>query len=90
MPCDVLDRFDLKMKTNQREDEALEILYEVVEDTKTLSVLAAVDVDQGSNLAGCEGDVFIAHDNLQLLSPNSVWFRPYFIVFLHEFTVLDI
>lgn len=42
----------LKVKSNQREYECFQILYEIVEDTETLGVVRLLHVDQGTNFRG--------------------------------------
>lgn len=42
----------LKVKSNQREYECFQILYEIVEDTETFRVVGLLHVDQGTDLGG--------------------------------------
>ena len=44
---------------------------------------------QAANLAGCERDVFVADDDLQLLTSNTVRLRPEGVVLGHDLAVLD-
>lgn len=43
---------DLEMQGDQREDKRLEVLHEVIEDTKTFRILRLVHVHQRSYLGG--------------------------------------
>lgn len=45
-------RNHLKVKSNQREHECLQILYEIVEDTEALGVVGLLHVDQGTDFSG--------------------------------------
>lgn len=53
------------------------------------SLLRAIHVDQRSNFGGCERDVFITDDNLQLLAANTVWLRPQCIILLHDLRIVN-
>jgi hypothetical protein len=64
-------------------------LDEVVEDAEALRVLAGLDVDEGANLGGGEGDVLVAHNNLELLPPHAVGLWPVVVVLLHNLGLLD-
>ena len=55
------------MEPDEREDETLEILHQVVECAQTLGILGVVDVDQRSDLRRGEGNVFVAANDFQLL-----------------------
>lgn len=39
------DRLDLKVERDQAEDEALEILHQIVHDSQTFGVLAVLHID---------------------------------------------
>lgn len=45
-------RNHLKVKSNQREYECFQILYKIVEDTKTLGIVGLLHVDQGTDFSG--------------------------------------
>jgi hypothetical protein len=77
-----LAQWHLNPKVVARESGAN--LDEVVEDAEALWVLAGLDVDEGSDLGGGEGDVLVAHDDLKLLPADAVGFRPVIVVFLHD------
>ena len=78
-----LDRLDLEMEADQREDETLEVLDQVVETAETVRVSRLVDINlrnrlilflpsfsfgyQAADLAGCERDVLVPNHNLKLL-----------------------
>lgn len=49
----------------------------------------AVDVDEGADLGGGEGDVFITNHDLQLLPPHPVRLRPWRVVLLHDLRVIN-
>ena len=59
-------------------------LDEVVEDPEALRVLAGLDIDEGADLGGGEGDVLVAHDDLELLPADAVGLRPVAVVLLHN------
>jgi hypothetical protein len=59
-------------------------LHEVVEDAQTLRILAGLDIDEGADLGGGEGDVLVPHDNLELLPSDTVGLRPVAVVLLHD------
>ena len=61
-----------------------ENLDEVVEDPEALRVLAGLDIDEGADLGGGEGDVLVAHDDLELLPANAIGLRPVAVVLLHN------
>lgn len=42
----------LKVKSNQREYECFQILYEIIEDTETFRVIRLLHVDQGTDFRG--------------------------------------
>ena len=77
------------MEANQREDQALEVLDQIVETAETVRVSGLVDIHQAANLAGGEADVFVADDDLQLLTSNTVRLRPEGVVLGHDLAVLD-
>mmetsp|Transcript_102089 Transcript_102089/g.259437 ORF Transcript_102089/g.259437 Transcript_102089/m.259437 type:complete len:233 (-) Transcript_102089:3-701(-) len=83
------DRLDAEMQTDKAEDEALQVLHQVVEDPETLGVLGGLHVRQGANLGGREGDVLLAADHLQLLAPDPVRSWPVVVVLLEDLAVLD-
>lgn len=84
-PCImVLYGFDFEVETNQREDEALEILYQVVECSKTFRIFALVDIYEGTNFRSCERNMLISNDNFQFLSPNSIRGWPHGIILMHD------
>ena len=63
-----LDGLDLEMETDERENETLEVLDEIVEAAETVRVAGLVDIDEGSDLAGGEADVLVPDHDLQLLA----------------------
>lgn len=77
------------MKTNERKDQTLDVLNKIVEASETLRILAIVDVDKRSDLGRSERDMLVAHDDLELLTTDSVWWRPQLVVLLHDLRVLD-
>jgi len=83
------DGLDLEVQADEREDQALEVLDQVVEGAQALHVLAAVDVDQRADLAGGERDVLVAHQDLQLLAPHAVRLRPQRVVLLQDLTLAN-
>ena len=84
-----LDWLDLEMEANEREDQALEVLDQIVETTQAVRVSGLVDVHQRANLAGGEADVFVSDDDLQLLTANTVRLGPEGVVLGHDLAVLD-
>jgi len=77
------------MEADQREDETLEVLDQVVETAETVGVAGLVDIHQGADLAGGEADVFVSDDDLQLLTANTVRLGPEGVVLGHDLAVLD-
>ena len=77
------------MEADQREDETLEVLDQVVETAETVGVAGLVDIHQTANLAGGEADVFVSDDDLQLLTANTVRLGPEGVVLGHDLAVLD-
>lgn len=77
------------MQTDEREDETLDVLNEIVEASQALGILAVVDVDERADLGGCERDVLVAHHDLELLSADSIGRRPRLVVFFHDVRVVD-
>lgn len=47
----------LKMKSNQREYECFQVLYEIVEDTETFGIVGLLHVDQGAYFRGLCDDI---------------------------------
>lgn len=44
-----LNRFDLEVKADEREDETFEILHQIVKTFETISIIALVNIGQRSN-----------------------------------------
>lgn len=77
----VLDGLDLEMQGDQAEDQCLEVLHQVVEDTQALRVGRLGDVDKGPNLGGLEIDMLAANLDLELLSAILILLWPLAVVF---------
>ena len=77
------------MQSDEGEDQALEILYQVVEASETVRITTLVHVHQRSNLAGGEADVLVSDHDLQFLTPHAVGLRPQSVVLRHDLAVLD-
>jgi len=84
-----LDGLDLEMESDEGEHQALQVLDQVIETAEPIWIPGLVHINQTANLAGCERDVLVADDNLQLLTANSVWLRPKLIIFGHDLTILN-
>ena len=84
-----LDGLDFEVEANEREDETLDVLDEVVEAAEALGVLAVVDVDERADLGRGERDVLVAHDDLELLAADTVGRRPRLVVLLHDLGLVD-
>ncbi len=84
-----LDGLDLKVESDQREHETLEILHEIVKASEALGVATGVHIDQGADLGRREGDVLIAHHDLQLLTADAVRLRPNGVVLGDDLGVFD-
>lgn len=69
---DGLYGLNFKMQSNQREDQTLQILDQVVETAQALRILRLIHVNQRAGFRGRERDVLITDYNLQLLEkrPN--------------------
>lgn len=76
-----LDGLDLEMQGNQAEDQGLEVLHQVVEDTQALGVGRLGDVDERSNLGGLKADMLAANLDLQLLPAILILLWPFPVVF---------
>jgi hypothetical protein len=68
----------------ERKDEALQVLYEVVKDTKAVRVLAVLYLEHGAQFGAGERDVLPVHHDLQLLSPDTVRRWPVVVVLLED------
>ncbi len=79
-----LDGLDFEVQSDEREDETLEILHQVVEAPECVRVLAGVDVDEGSDLGRGEGDVLVSHHDLELLAADAIGLRPKGVVFVQD------
>eukprot|EP00951_Prasinocladus_malaysianus_P020531 scaffold168119_cov23-Prasinocladus_malaysianus.AAC.1 len=86
LPCDGLD---LEVQAHQGEDQALEVLHEVVEDAQPLGVFALLDLKQRADLGGGEGDVVVPDHDLKLLAANPVRLGPVVVVLFHDLALLD-
>ena len=84
-----LDWLDLEMEADEREDQTLEVLDQIVETAEAVRVSGLVDVHQRANLAGGETDVLVSDDDLQLLTAHTVGLRPEGVVLGHDLAVLD-
>ena len=62
-----LDWFDLEVETDEREDETLEILDQVVECAEALGILGVVHIHQRADLRSRERNVLVAAHDLQFL-----------------------
>lgn len=88
-PEDELDRLDLEVQRDQRENEALEILHQVVEASQAFRVVAGVHVGQRADFRGAERDLLVADAHFELLGAHSIRRRPGLVVLLHDLAVLD-
>ena len=77
------------MQSDEGEDQALEVLDQIVEAAETVRIARLVHVHQRSNLAGGEADVFVSDHDLQLLTSDTVGLRPESVVLRHDLAVLD-
>jgi len=84
-----LYRLDLEVQRYQREHERLQVLHEIVEDAESLRISRFLDVDEGANLGGFEGDVFVSQADLEFLTAVFILLRPFCIIFLHNLGLLD-
>eukprot|EP00628_Pelagophyceae_sp_CCMP2097_P006270 CAMPEP_0184125684 /NCGR_PEP_ID=MMETSP0974-20121125/25161_1 /TAXON_ID=483370 /ORGANISM="non described non described, Strain CCMP2097" /LENGTH=114 /DNA_ID=CAMNT_0026429023 /DNA_START=152 /DNA_END=496 /DNA_ORIENTATION=+ len=74
------DGLDLEVERDQREDEALQVLDEVVEYPQALGVLRVLHVEERADLGARECDVIVANLDLELLPPDAVRLRPLVVV----------
>lgn len=63
------DGLEPEVQADQREDEALEVLYEVVEDAERVGLGRVLHVEQRADLRRRERDMLAAERALQLLPP---------------------
>jgi len=84
-----LDRLDFEVEADEREDQTLQVLNEIVEGSQSLGILALVNVDQGADLGGGEADVVIAQNHFQLLSTHAIRSRPHVVVLAQNLRVFD-
>merc|ERR1711871_1030547 len=75
-----LGGIDAKVKSHERENEALEVLDEVVEGSQAFWIRALCHLFQLRDLRCCERDVLVVRYDLQLLSTHAVRLRPLFVV----------
>jgi len=80
---------NFEVEGDEGEDETLDILNKVVEDTQAFWVLTFRHVHQRPNLRSLEGDVIIAQSNFKLLLAHNILLWPIRIVFLDNFAGLD-
>eukprot|EP00429_Kryptoperidinium_foliaceum_P047155 CAMPEP_0176106870 /NCGR_PEP_ID=MMETSP0120_2-20121206/53630_1 /TAXON_ID=160619 /ORGANISM="Kryptoperidinium foliaceum, Strain CCMP 1326" /LENGTH=70 /DNA_ID=CAMNT_0017440993 /DNA_START=70 /DNA_END=278 /DNA_ORIENTATION=+ len=66
------DGLDAEVEPDEAEDEALQVLNEIVEYPQALGVLGRLHIGQRSDLGGCERDVLLAAHHLELLPPDAV------------------
>ena len=52
-----LDWLDSEMHLHNGKHETLDVLHQVIEHPESLRILAVFDIQQASNLSGCERDV---------------------------------
>lgn len=71
-----LDRLDLEVETDEREHQTFQVLDEIVEETEPFRILGLVDVQQGADFRGGEGDVLVADENLKLLTSHTICWWP--------------
>jgi len=84
-----LDWFDFEVKGDERENETLQILHEIIEDTESFRVLTVLDIHQGPDFGSLESDVVISNTDFKLLLANNVLFGPVCVVFLCDLAGLD-
>jgi hypothetical protein len=65
----------------QRKHKRLQVLHEIVEDAESLRISRFLDVDEGANLGGFEGDVFVTQADLELLAAVFILLWPFRVVF---------
>ena len=73
--------FHLEMQRYQREHEGLQVLHEIVEDAESFRIGRFLDVDEGANLGGFEGDVFVTQADFEFLAAVFILLWPFRIVF---------
>lgn len=84
-----LNWLDFEVESNERKDQTFQVLYEIVERSQTLGILALVDVNKWANFWRGEADVVIAQDDLKLLATNSIWSGPHVVVFPQNLRIFD-
>lgn len=84
-----LYRFDFEVQSYQREHQAFEILYQVVEASQTLRVPRLIDVQKRTGLGRGERYVLVADHDFQFLATDAIRLGPKRVVLLHDLGVLD-
>ena len=77
------------MQSNEGENQALEVLDQIIETTKTVRITRLVHVNQGPNLAGGEADVLVSDHDLQFLTNHTVQQGPEGVILGHDLAVLN-
>mmetsp|Transcript_22267 Transcript_22267/g.41317 ORF Transcript_22267/g.41317 Transcript_22267/m.41317 type:complete len:151 (-) Transcript_22267:223-675(-) len=80
---------NLEVERDEGEHQALQVLYEIIEDPEAFGVIALLDVQQRTNLGTRERDVLIANLHFQLLPSNSVWLWPIIIILPCDLAIFD-
>ena len=76
------------MKSDQRENQALQVLNQVVEWAKSNRIFAVIHFHKTANFAGRERDMVVAAQNLQFLATHAIRFRPIGVVFLLFYIII--
>lgn len=82
------DRLDLEVKRDEAENERLQVLYKVVEDTETFRVRRLRHVVDRADLSRLERNVIIPNSDLQLLPPVLILSRPFSVILLQNLAFL--
>jgi hypothetical protein len=66
----------LEMQCNESENEALEVLHQVIKHAQPFWILTFLDFGQRPELGSLERDMFVTQTDLQLLSTDYILFGP--------------
>jgi len=83
------NRLDLEVQRDESKHKALDVLNQVVENTQTVGILAALHLHQMPDLRCAERNVLVVQHDFQLLFPDAIRLWPVSIVLFEDFTTGD-
>ena len=79
-----ITKISVKESMHEKQSMSCNHLDKIIEDAKPFRILTTVNINKWSNLWCSKRNMFIPHNNLQLLPPNPVWLWPVIVIFLHN------